>query len=456
MRQLRSAAVLTRLRAAAAAAAALVAQAETRAAAAAAAGGSAGLGPLDAEEEADGEIAPLHPRGVPPAGEAANARPLRTAHPSPPPPSLATPPPPDGNIDPDPAAWDAHQHPPPPPPPALPAGLPPPFGFRAQAPPPSLLPPPVPPLPASHGGWQRPSGWGGFPTPPGQAGAPYGGGGGGGGGLAAAPPAGWDNSGWGLGGDGGDDAPLPFLAPTSSSYHTVRDRFSQREAARVYHRRPRCEGYDAPAPNLSGSYGYYPSPFRPTTTNFSDHFVGSENTNGGGARNAQEAVILYQLAAWLGNANNGLVELETAIREQRLAPADAASAVAGLRTCVFQSWVFATTRFEVLALMRQRPQFALDLARAILSPRDTGMGGVATAQYHQAAAIAQATTIARDEANRANRASRGGSGDGPASDSGRGRGHGYPRGRRGKRYRDDGGGDPDHGSDRGRGRGRGR
>ena len=123
---------------------------------------------------------------------------------------------------------------------------------------------------------------------------------------------------------------------------------------------------------------------------------------------------------------------------------------------MFQSWVFATTRFEVLALMRQRPQFALDLARAILSPRDTGMGGVATAQYHQAAAIAQATTIARDEANRANRASRGGSGDGPGSDSGRGRGHGYPRGRRGKRYRDDGGGDPDHGSDRGRGRGRGR
>jgi len=256
----------------------------------------------------------------------------------------------------------------------------------------------------------------------------------------------------GAGGAGGLDA-NGYFPPVASSFHTVRDRFSQQEAASVYHRRPRCQGYVAPAPTSTGTYGYYPTPFLPSTSNYTNHFTGSDNLAGGGARNANEAVILYQAAAWLGTASNGLIELEEAIRGEQLNPADAAHGVAGLRTSVYQTWVFITTRFEVLSLMRQQHDYAMDLARAILSPRDTGMGGVATAQYHQAAAVAQATTIARDQAARSTRALR--ATTDAHTGGGRGRGGGRGGWRGGKRDRDseEGGGG---GDGRGRGRERGR
>lgn len=151
----------------------------------------------------------------------------------------------------------------------------------------------------------------------------------------------------------------------------------------------------APPFSANGTYGYYPTPFRPETPNYKTNFSGAENINGGGARNAQLAIILYQAAAWLGAANNGLVVLEAAVCGERLHGDEAGDGIAGLRTCIYQYWVFLTTRFEMVAFMRLRQAYALDLARAILAPRKTGKGGVATAAYHRAAAVAQATAIAR-------------------------------------------------------------
>jgi len=117
----------------------------------------------------------------------------------------------------------------------------------------------------------------------------YGYGGGAGVGDALVGSGAFDGPAGGAGGGGYDAAGYP--APVST-FHTVRDRFLQQEAAGVYHRGPRCEGYVAPAPTTSGSYGYYPTPFDPSTANFTSHFAGSENLAGGGGRNANEAVIL--------------------------------------------------------------------------------------------------------------------------------------------------------------------
>jgi len=72
----------------------------------------------------------------------------------------------------------------------------------------------------------------------------------------------------------------PFPRP-ASSLQTVRDLFSTKEAARVYHRLPRCESYGAPAPILSGTSGYHPTRFRPATDNYAQHSVSSA---GGSAR----------------------------------------------------------------------------------------------------------------------------------------------------------------------------
>lgn len=257
------------------------------------------------------------------------------------------------------------------------------------------------------------------------------------------------SSGTGGAGGGGYDA-SGYPAPVFT-IHTVRDRFLQQEAAGAYHRGPRCDGYVAPAPTTSGSYGYYPTPFYPFTANFTSHFAGSENLAGGGGRNANEAVILNRAAACLGTVKNGLLELEAAIRGQLVNPADTAHGVAGLRTSVYQTWVFFTTRYEVLFLMRHQHDYAMDLARVILSPRDSGMGGVATAPYHHAAAVAQATTIARDQASRATRAMPAGDGSG---DGGRGRARRRGTWRGSKRPRD--AGDADNFESRGRGRGRGK
>jgi len=155
--------------------------------------------------------------------------------------------------------------------------------------------------------------------------------------------------------------------------------------------------------------------------------------------------------AWLVTVNNGLLELEAAIWGQLLNPADAAHGVAGRRTRVYQSWVFLTTRYEVLSLMRHQHDNTMDLSRAILSPRDSGMGGVATAPYRHAAAFMQATTIARDQAPRATRAMRAGDGSG---DGGRGHAHGRRTCRGSRRPRD--AGDAENLRSRGRGCGRGK
>ena len=151
----------------------------------------------------------------------------------------------------------------------------------------------------------------------------------------------------------------------------------------------------------------------------------------------------------MGTVNKGLLELEGVNPGRAAHPRRRRARVGGLRTSVYKTWVFLTTRYEVLSLMRHQHDYAMDLARAILSPRDTDMGEVAIAPYHHAAASAQATTIARDEASSATRAlrARDGRGDGRR---GRARGQGHWRG--GKRHR--GADDVDKSDDRWRGRGR--
>jgi len=112
---------------------------------------------------------------------------------------------------------------------------------------------------------------------------------------------------------------------------------------------------------------------------------------------------------------------------------------------MLQAWVHSTTRFTVLAVLQQSLKFASDRYRAIFYPRDFGMGGFATALYHQNAAIEPAKTTAREGTDRIKRANCSGGGHdlrGGGSDRRRVSGHSLGDVKSeflGKRTRDDDG-----------------